>query len=98
MQALRLPKPAYSLAMKMLDTDIEIGVDGSVRLLSPLSAWLKPGRAHVLMTGGVGGEKTEPPKAHCYSAHARTPLETQNQHDFKHIPNLDLRNPFSITP
>jgi hypothetical protein len=36
--------------MKTLETDIEIGVDGSVRLLSPLPAWLKPGRAHVLMT------------------------------------------------
>ena len=36
--------------MKTLETDIEIGTDGSVRLLSPLPAWLKPGRAHVLMT------------------------------------------------
>jgi hypothetical protein len=33
-----------------LETDIEIGADGSVRLLSPLPAGLKPGRAHVLMT------------------------------------------------
>lgn len=36
--------------MKTLETDIEIGADGSVKLLSPLPAWLKPGRAHVLMT------------------------------------------------
>ncbi len=36
--------------MNTLETDIEIGVDGSVRLLSPLPTWLKPGRAHVLMT------------------------------------------------
>ena len=36
--------------MNMLETDIEIGVGGSMRLLSPLPAWLKPGRAHVLMT------------------------------------------------
>jgi hypothetical protein len=36
--------------MNTLETDIEIGVDGSMRLLSPLPAWLKPGRAHVLMT------------------------------------------------
>jgi hypothetical protein len=36
--------------MNTLKTDIEIGADGSVRLLSPLPAWLKPGRAHVLMT------------------------------------------------
>ena len=36
--------------MKTLETDIEIGADGSVKLLSPLPAWLKPGRAHVLLT------------------------------------------------
>lgn len=36
--------------MKTLETDIEIGADGSVKLLSPLPTWLKPGRAHVLMT------------------------------------------------
>ena len=36
--------------MNTLETDIEIGDDGSLRLLSPLPAWLKPGRAHVLMT------------------------------------------------
>lgn len=36
--------------MKTLETDIEIGADGSVQLLSPLPAWLKPGRAHVRMT------------------------------------------------
>lgn len=36
--------------MNTLETDIEIGADGSVRLLSPLPAWLKPGRAHVRMT------------------------------------------------
>jgi hypothetical protein len=36
--------------VKTLETDIEIGADGSVKLLSPLPAWLKPGRAHILMT------------------------------------------------
>jgi hypothetical protein len=36
--------------MNTLETDIEIGADGSVKLLSPLPAWLKPGRAHVRMT------------------------------------------------
>lgn len=36
--------------MKTLEADIEIGTDGSMRMLSPLPAWLKPGRAHVLMT------------------------------------------------
>jgi hypothetical protein len=50
MQALRFPELGYSLDMKTLEADIEIGADGSVKLLSPLPAWLKPGRAHVLMT------------------------------------------------
>lgn len=36
--------------MNILETDIEIGADGSLRLLSPLPAWLKPGRAHVRLT------------------------------------------------
>lgn len=36
--------------MRTLETEIEIGADGSVKLLSPLPSWLKPGRAHVLMT------------------------------------------------
>ncbi len=36
--------------MNILETDIEIAADGSVKLLSPLPAWLKPGRAHAVMT------------------------------------------------
>jgi hypothetical protein len=36
--------------MNTLETEIEIGADGSVKLLSPLPAWLKPGRARVVMT------------------------------------------------
>ncbi len=36
--------------MKTLETDVEIGADGSMKLLSPLPAWLKPGYAHVLMS------------------------------------------------
>lgn len=36
--------------MKTLETDIEIGADGSMKLLSPMPAWLKPGRTHVLMS------------------------------------------------
>ncbi len=44
------PYAASLQTMNTLETDIEIGADGSVRLLSPLPAWLKPGRAHVLLT------------------------------------------------
>jgi len=36
--------------MKTLETNAEIGADGSVKLLEPLPAWFKPGRVHVLMT------------------------------------------------
>ena len=36
--------------MNTLETDIEIAADGSIRLLSPLPDWLKPGRAHVVLT------------------------------------------------
>lgn len=45
--------------MNTLETDVEIGADGSVKLLSPLPAWLKPGRAHVLLTveSMQGGER-----------------------------------------
>jgi len=48
--------------MNKLETDIEIGADGSVRLLSPLPVWLKPGRAHVLMTVESMQEKPKPQK------------------------------------
>ena len=58
MQALRSTKSGYLADMKTLETDIEIGADGSVRLLSPLPAWLKPGRAHVLLT--VESEEEKP--------------------------------------
>ena len=36
--------------MNIVETDIEISADGSVKLLSPLPAWLRPGRAHAVMT------------------------------------------------
>lgn len=52
--------------MNTLETDAEIGVDGSVKLLSPLPAWLKPGKAHVLLTvaqGDEGAPKRELQKA-----------------------------------
>ena len=38
--------------MNRLETDVEIAADGSVNLLSPLPEWLKPGRAHVVLTLG----------------------------------------------
>jgi len=36
--------------MNTLETDIEIAADGSLKLLSPLPDWLKPGRAHIVLT------------------------------------------------
>jgi len=46
----------------ILETDIEISADGSVKLLSPLPSWLRPGRAHAVMTLTAlegGGAKTK---------------------------------------
>ena len=39
---------------------MEIGVDGSLKLLSPLPAWIKPGRVHVLLTLPATEESPEP--------------------------------------
>lgn len=41
--------------MRTLETDIELGADGSLRLLSPLPAWLQPGRNHVLLVMNEAG-------------------------------------------
>jgi hypothetical protein len=35
--------------MRTLESDAEILPDGNVKLLTPLPAWLKPGRAHVVL-------------------------------------------------
>lgn len=47
--------------MNTLETDVEVAADGSIRLLSPLPDWLKPGRAHLLLvateTGGATPRK-----------------------------------------
>lgn len=42
--------------MHTLETDVEVGADGSLKLLSPLPDWLKPGRMHVLLS--VAGDAT----------------------------------------
>jgi len=52
--------------MNTLETDIEIPADGSMRLLSPPPTWLKPGRAHVVLTMAEATEdkpKRQIPKA-----------------------------------
>ena len=41
---------AYTRGMNTLETDVEVSADGSLKLLSPLPEWLKPGRAHVLLS------------------------------------------------
>jgi hypothetical protein len=41
--------------MNTLETDVEVAADGSIRLLSPLPDWLKPGdRAHLLLVATAG--------------------------------------------
>ncbi len=62
--------------MNTLETDIEIGADGSVRLLSPLPAWLKPGRAHMFMTVEPLPE-LEKPKRQKLTCHARDDRTTR---------------------
>ncbi|MBN8421867.1 MAG: hypothetical protein J0L73_23320 [Verrucomicrobia bacterium] len=36
--------------MNTLETDVEISADGSLKLLSPLPDWWKPGRMHLLLS------------------------------------------------
>ena len=60
--------PPTLARMNTLETDAEVGADGSMKLLSPLPAWLKPGRAHVLLVvtdaeGGVPAKKRQRPAA-----------------------------------
>jgi hypothetical protein len=45
--------------MNTLETDVEVAADGSIRLLSPLPDWLKPGRAHLLLVATEGGAKPQ---------------------------------------
>lgn len=48
-------KSFYFPRVNTLETDVEVSVDGSIRLLSPLPPWLKPGRAHLLLVASDGG-------------------------------------------
>lgn len=36
--------------MNTLETDVEVSADGSLKLLSPLPEWLKPGRIHMTLS------------------------------------------------
>ena len=54
--------------MNTLETDIEIAPDGSMKLLSPLPAWIKPGRLHAWLTVASGApaegvSRRQPPVA-----------------------------------
>jgi hypothetical protein len=35
--------------MNTLETDAEVGADGSLKLRAPLPSWLKPGRRHLVL-------------------------------------------------
>ncbi len=48
--------------MNTLETDIEVGADGSVRLLAPLPEWLRPGRNHVLLVMAESAQPRPPMK------------------------------------
>ena len=54
--AVRLAPPASAPSrllaspdMRTLETDVQVGADGSLKLLVPLPAWLKPGRRHIVL-------------------------------------------------
>ncbi|MGV3659632.1 MAG: hypothetical protein ACO1TE_05595 [Prosthecobacter sp.] len=46
--------------MHTLETDVEVSADGSLKLLSPLPEWLKPGRMHVLLSVPTHDTATKP--------------------------------------
>lgn len=46
--------------MNSLESDAEIFADGNVKLLSPIPAWLKPGRVHVLLVVDSLPDSTSP--------------------------------------
>ena len=46
---LSLPRPVSHCGVKTVTTDAEIAADGSVKIVTPLPAWVKPGRARVLL-------------------------------------------------
>lgn len=41
--------------MNTLEADIEVGADGSLKLLGPMPGWLRPGRNHVLLVMAGSG-------------------------------------------
>lgn len=57
------PGVAKLPGMNALKTDVEVAADGSIRLLSPLPSWLKPGRNHVLLVGAGDKPKNKIPSA-----------------------------------
>lgn len=46
----------------MIRTEVEITTDGGLKLLSPLPAWLKPGRAQIMVLVEDDSEKPVKPK------------------------------------
>ena len=48
--------------MNILKTDVEVSADGSLKLLSPLPDWLRPGRTHMLLmvTSAAPGKRHIP--------------------------------------
>jgi len=69
--------------MKTLETDAEIGEDGGLKLLSPLPAWLKPGKAHVLLVVDEQTEDRVIPKAGSLKGFRMSPDFDEPLEDFK---------------
>ena len=48
--------------MNTLETDVEVSADGSLKLLTPLPAWIKPGRMHLLLSEASVTARPDKPK------------------------------------
>ena len=70
--------------MRSLETDADIHPDGSMKLLSPLPDWLRPGRQHLVLTWSEPAMGDAPP--------ARTlPIATEEMLKKRRAAFADLR-------
>ncbi len=76
----------YNYPMNTLETDVEVNADGSLKLLSPLPAWLKPGMKHRLLVVSVA---LAPDKPKRQIPQATPELIAQRQAAFEKLRDLN---------
>ncbi len=81
------PGDAKMPGVNTLETDLEVAADGSIRLLSPLPSWLKPGRNHVLLVSAGEKPKKKIPSAtpEMIEARARALEEVRKLNPYREI-------------